>query len=104
MKRTALAIAVLCATSYSFAQSSVTIYGVADSMLSRGSGSLTSRSAMGSGGNMTSRIGFRGVEDLGGGLKAGFDLESQVFMDSGAGQPTNTNNQHRLTRHQRPGS
>ena len=93
MKRTALAIAVLGATSYSFAQSSVTIYGVADSMLSRGSGSLTSRSAMGSGGNMTSRIGFRGVEELGGGLKAGFNLESQVFMDSGAGQPTNTNNQ-----------
>lgn len=93
MKRTALALAALGCTTISFAQSSVTIYGIADSMLSRGTGSLTSKSAMGSGGNMTSRFGFRGVEDLGGGLQAGFNLESQVFMDSGAGQPTNTNNQ-----------
>lgn len=93
MKRTALAIAAIGFTGYSFAQSSVTLYGVADSTLTRGSGSLTSKSAMGSGGNMTSRFGFRGVEDLGGGLKAGFNLESQVFMDSGEGQPTNTNNQ-----------
>lgn len=93
VKRTALAIAALGFTGYSFAQSSVTLYGVADSTLTRGSGSLTSKSTMGSGGNATSRFGFRGVEDLGGGLKAGFNLESQVFMDSGEGQPTNTNNQ-----------
>jgi predicted porin len=42
---------------------------------------------------MTSRWGIRGLEDLGGGMKAGFNLESQIFLDSGAGQPTNTNNQ-----------
>jgi predicted porin len=93
VKRTALAIAALGFTGYSLAQSSVTLYGVADSTLTRGSGSLTSKSGMGSGGNMTSRFGFRGVEDLGGGLQAGFNFEAQVFMDSGAGQPTNTNNQ-----------
>ena len=32
-----------------------------------------------------SRIGFRGTEDLGGGLKAKFQLESQLAVDSGAG-------------------
>ncbi|MFX8262517.1 porin, partial [Acinetobacter baumannii] len=31
----------------------------------------------------TSRLGFRGVEDLGGGLKAGFHLEGEIFGDDG---------------------
>ena len=39
------------------------------------------------------RLGFRGVEDLGGGLKAGFMLESGLAADSGAGRATNTKNQ-----------
>lgn len=93
MKRTTLALALTSITGLASAQSSVTVYGVADSMFSRGSGSLTSKSALGSGGNMTSRIGFRGVEDLGGGLSAGFNLESQVFLNTGEGQGSNTNNQ-----------
>jgi len=41
----------------------------------------------------SSRLGFRGVEDLGGGLSAGFWLEAGVANDNGAGAPTNTNNQ-----------
>ncbi len=93
MKHTTLALALASITGLASAQSSVTVYGVADTMFSRGSGSLTSKSALGSGGNMTSRIGFRGVEDLGGGLSAGFNLESQVALDSGAGQGSNPNNQ-----------
>jgi predicted porin len=93
VKRTALALALFASTGAAFAQSSVTLYGIMDSMYSAGSGSSSNKSALGSGGNMTSRFGFRGLEDLGGGLKAGFNLESQVFVDSGAGQPTNTNNQ-----------
>lgn len=36
-----------------------------------------------SGGMNTSRLGFRGTEDLGGGLKALFQLESEVNVDSG---------------------
>ncbi|WP_342133377.1 porin [Hydrogenophaga sp. OTU3427] len=93
MKRTTLAIALAGMAGYASAQSGVTLYGVADVMMSSGSGSLSNMTTMGSGGNMTSRYGFRGVEDIGGGLRVGFNLEAQVFMDSGTGQPSNTNNQ-----------
>ncbi len=41
---------------------------------------------------LPSRIGFRGTEDLGGGLKAGFWLEAGLNNDSGAGGTTNTTN------------
>ena len=34
--------------------------------------------------NLSSYIGFRGIEDLGGGLKAGFRLEQLVNMENGA--------------------
>jgi predicted porin len=37
-----------------------------------------------SGGMNTSRWGFRGSEDLGGGLKAVFKLEGGILMDTGA--------------------
>jgi predicted porin len=93
MKRTTLTLALASLAGVASAQSSVTVYGVADAMISRGAGSLDNKTAMGSGGNMASRFGFRGIEDLGGGLKVGFDLESQIFLTTGAGQPTNTNNQ-----------
>ncbi len=39
---------------------------------------------MNSGINTTSRFGFRGSEDLGGGLKAIFNLESGINLDTGA--------------------
>jgi len=41
----------------------------------------------------SSRLGFRGVEDLGGGMRAEFWLEAGVANDSGAGYATNSNNQ-----------
>lgn len=66
------------------AQSSVTLFGVADAAIRHvsadGAGSQTSLT---SGGNTTSRIGFKGVEDLGGGLRAGFHLEGGVQIDEG---------------------
>jgi predicted porin len=93
MNRSTLALALLATTGAASAQSSVTIYGVMDSAAAYGRGSLTSRKMLTSGANTTSRIGFRGTEDLGGGLSAGFVLEAQVFVDTGEGQPTNTNNQ-----------
>ena len=93
MKRTTLALVMASVAGYASAQSSATVYGIADTMYTKGNGSLTSKSGLGSGGNMTSRFGFKGIEDLGGGMKAGFDLEAQMFVDSGDGQPTNVNNQ-----------
>lgn len=67
------------------AQSSVTVYGIVDQYIGHtsagGRGSVTSVDA---GGLAASRIGFRGVEDLGGGLKATFTLEQGVLTDTGA--------------------
>lgn len=77
-----------------FAQSSVSVYGVVDLAISsyRGEGA-GSRQMLTSGDNQASRIGFKGYESLGGGMLAGFELESGLDADTGAGQVTNTNNQ-----------
>lgn len=93
MKRTSFALALAGLSGAALAQSSVTLYGIVDSALAHGTGSLSKSTFLTSGANMTSRVGFRGVEDLGGGLSASFVLEAQVFVDSGLGQTTNTNNQ-----------
>ena len=89
-RKTLLAISLLCAAGASQAQSSVTIYGVADLSVRHSSGldaanaaSAGSTNSLGSGINTTSRFGFRGVEDLGGGMKALFNLESGLNLDSG---------------------
>ena len=57
------------------AQSSVQLYGVVDMGVSsyKGDGA-GSRQMVTSGGNQASRLGFRGREDLGSGLVAGFDM------------------------------
>ena len=69
------------------AQSSVTIYGIADAAIAREDTGAPngSRTAVLSGNQSGSRIGFRGVEDLGNGLKATFNLEAAVNLDTGAG-------------------
>ncbi len=48
-----------------------------------------------SSGSTASRLGFRGIEDLGGGLGAGFWLEAGVSLDTGTGVAGSTNNQAR---------
>lgn len=76
------------------AQSSVTLYGVVDNAIQRtNAGGAGSTTGLSTGGNATSRIGFRGTEDLGGGWRAGFWLESGQSTDTGTGRATNTNNQ-----------
>jgi predicted porin len=76
------------------AQSSVSIFGVADVAITNGSGSISDKTQMlGAGGYAANRIGFRGTEDLGGGLASNFWLEAGMNMDAGSGAPTNTNNQ-----------
>ncbi len=84
------ALAVLAAVSAtSYAQSSVTLFGIADATVQVGRGSIDNNTGMGSGGLNSSRIGFRGVEDLGGGLKAGFWLEAGYNLNNGNGQNSN---------------
>jgi predicted porin len=77
----ALAIAGLASTA-AFAQTNVTIYGIVDVGVAqvRGNGDLTGTKVI-SGGLSTSRIGFKGVEDLGNGLKALFTLEYRLNPD-----------------------
>jgi len=94
MKKNLIALAVLAAaSSAAMAQSSVTLFGIADATVKYGQGSGGNKTQVGSGGNATSRLGFRGIEDLGGGLQAGFWLEAGYTIDTGAGQNTSTNNQ-----------
>lgn len=86
------AIAMACGAAH--AQSSVTLYGVVDVNVQRfNAGGVGKSTQVGNGALSTGRIGFRGVEDLGGGLSAGFWLEGSINADSGEGRNTNTNNQ-----------
>src|SRR5476649_2813922 len=89
MKKSLLALAVLTAvTGAASAQSSVTLYGKVDLGLVMDSGSAAGKSIrISSGVTGGSRIGFKGVEDLGGGMKAAFQLETGYCADSAAGAP-----------------
>ena len=93
MKKTLIALAVLASAGVASAQSSVTLFGVVDVSVVRSSGSVASKTQVANNGIGANQIGFRGVEDLGGGLYAGFWLEAWVNTDNGTGLATNTNNQ-----------
>ncbi|HEY2558561.1 MAG TPA: porin [Caldimonas sp.] len=85
MKKSLLALAVLGAyAGVASAQSSVTLYGTVDlnGRLVKNEGA-SKKWSMGRDGINSSQLGFRGIEDLGGGLKAGFLLLSSVGADSG---------------------
>lgn len=95
MKKSLLALAIAGAFSgAAFAQSSVTLFGIADTGFSYYKGDNNGNvKAMTNSGLNSSRFGVRGTEDLGGGLKANFWFEGSVNTDNGAGSSTNTNNQ-----------
>ena len=79
--RLLLALLAVAGSSAVLAQSSVTLYGRVNTTVERqkvGNDTVTGMF------NNSSRFGFRGVEDLGGGLKAGFQLESGFSSDTGA--------------------
>ena len=100
MKKSLLALAVLGTfASVAQAQSSVTLYGVVDANVEYVNheqnvtatgvaipGSSGSRVAMQAGGLSSNRWGLRGVEDIGGGLKSLFVLESGFSMNDGKSQ------------------
>jgi hypothetical protein len=94
MKKTLIAIAALAAFSVSYAQSSVTLFGVIDTGITYGSASPGSNLWQLSSGEWSgSRLGFRGREDLGGGLEARFHGSKPGFdSDSGVGKSTSENN------------
>ncbi|MEJ8859916.1 porin [Variovorax robiniae] len=98
MKRSIVALSVLAIAGGAVAQSSVTVFGVVDasvshytvkssvvpgSPLSTPSPPTQSQTVLGSSGYNSSRVGFRGSEDLGGGLAAGFWLEGSLANDVG---------------------
>lgn len=66
-----------------YAQSNVTLYGIADMSVDSMSSGTAKTVRVSSGGSQQSRWGIRGTEDLGGGLQAEFNLESRFTMDDG---------------------
>jgi predicted porin len=84
IKQTILAAAAAGLAGLASAQSSVTLYGVADVAVAKTTGVATRMYSSTTPNNGTSRWGMRGTEDLGGGLKAGFNLEAQVGMTDGS--------------------
>jgi predicted porin len=93
MKKTLIALAALAATGAAMAQSSVTLYGVVDvgftsvnnsAGLTATGGQSTDNTGLTSSNMTTNRLGFRGTEDLGGGLKAKFQIETSLAADAPA--------------------
>lgn len=85
----ALAVAAL-ASSAAFAQTNVTVYGVVDvgQAFVKSSGAANggdNQSTVGRLDSNSSHIGFKGVEDLGNGLKALFQYESNIKADEAGG-------------------
>lgn len=71
----------------------MTLFGIVDAAYAKGTGSVSDKTQLKNSGYNSSRFGVRGVEDLGGGLKASFHLEAGVNNDDGTGAASNTNNQ-----------
>jgi len=91
MKKSLLALAVFGAfAGAASAQSSVTVYGIVDANVARtdsfdaATNSTKKVTSMNNGEQSQSRIGFKGVEDLGNGLKAVFNLENGFDLSNGA--------------------
>lgn len=88
MQKKLLTTAVLSVLSgAAAAQNNVTVYGLLDTgveYVNHANATGDSVTRMSSGAMNTSRIGFRGAEDLGGGLKAIFQLENGFRLDTGA--------------------
>ncbi len=93
MKKSLIALAVLASAGVASAQSSVTLFGIVDATLAFGKGSISNKTQLTNSGYNSSRLGFRGTEDLGGGMSASFWLEAGMNNDNGSGAPTNLNNQ-----------
>lgn len=84
-KLIAVAVAGVVAAPLALAQSNVTIYGIADAAYAHTSASGKNNSVIAGGGNLNgNRLGFKGQEGLGNGLKALFTYEQGYAIDTGA--------------------
>jgi len=83
MKKSLIALAVLATTGAAMAQSSVTLYGRLDASVGSLDTGASSDTRMFSSNLTTSRWGVMGTEDLGGGLKANFRLETAIDVTDG---------------------
>jgi len=89
MKKSLLVLAALGAfAGAASAQSSVTLFGILDVGARYTKNGDVKVKTLSTDGINSSRLGFRGVEDLGGGLKAGFWLETAVNPDTGTSNAT----------------
>ncbi len=89
MKKSLIALAVLAASGAAMAQSTVTVYGRLDASVGSAKvgnvgPALRGNTQMFANNLTTSRLGFRGTEDLGGGLKAIFGIETGFAPDAPA--------------------
>lgn len=101
--KNALTLTLLAAASSAcFAQaatSSVTVYGIADAGITYTTGLASQKTQLVSGIMEGSRFGLRGSEDIGGGYRALFVIESRVELNNGTGSnrpPTGTQVPDRL--------
>lgn len=85
MKKSLLALAVLASfAGAASAQSSVTVYGLVDAGITHETGAVAgSVTKVATGVENGNRLGFKGTEDLGNGLKAIFQIESGFNLDTG---------------------
>lgn len=87
MKKSLIALATIGALSgVAHADSNVTVYGVVDAAVRTANNQNANGDSLNSVGNgllQGNRLGFKGQEDLGGGLKAVFQLESGFNIDDG---------------------
>ncbi|MDI4632716.1 porin [Pelomonas sp. V22] len=89
MKKSILLGAILASLAgAAAAQSSVTAFGVLDLAMRQAKSSGKTISLLAADGNASSRLGFRGTEDLGDGLKANFWIEAALAPDTGTSDAT----------------
>lgn len=85
MKKSLLALAALTAfAGTASAQSSVTLFGLVDLSANSVKNGTQSQKLLSSDQLASNRLGFRGVEDLGGGMRAGFWIEGAMAPDIGS--------------------
>jgi predicted porin len=97
MQKKLVALAALAASGIASAQSSVTLFGVVDLAYESVKTNAGRIAGISPSANSSNRLGFRGVEDLGGGMSASFWLEAALNPSSGIGSSGTTSNNQTTT-------